>query len=347
MRAREQLICPSSLPITFDLVEWKSVTGIDSAIVEASVAAVREQVRSLVTQHRRSGTRPEDVRVRRVAKPTLRWRITASIEGSYRRAQNLSFTPHEVELGDKRIVLADPDILMIIGAGLKDHKLTLWLVEVKPVLREADADMDGATAALRLTAKTLAQLSEPARQIAATRALRAVAKAIANSPLHALAEAASAPSDVEVLVRALQQPDTLEPLKADDPLGPARLRGLRERERLLNVEGGTFSADEVAHHLNISRQAVNKRRQQGALVGLDAGRHGYLYPAWQFVQEGTIAALVAALDALKAHDPWMQHIFMVSPNTRLHDRTPLDEMRQGRLPDVLRAARAFGEHGAA
>lgn len=319
----------------------------NSAIVEASLAAVREQFQLLVTRHRGSGSPPERVHVQRVAKPMPCWRFTARIAGSYRRALNLSFTPHEVELGDGRVVLPGSDVLMIISAGLKNDKLTLCIVEAKQVLREADQEIDEAGDLVRWATKTLEQLNEPARQIAATRALRAVSKAIANSPIQALAEAASASTDVEVLIRALQQPDAIETLKSDDPLGPARLRGLRERERLLKVEGGTLSAHEVANYLNITRQAVNKRRHQGALVGLDAGRHGYLYPAWQFVREGTIAGLENVLDALKPHDPWTQHIFMVSRNTRLSDHTPLEELRQGRLDDVLKAARALGEHGAA
>jgi hypothetical protein len=301
----------------------------DSAIVEASIAAVRDQVRSIMTRHRRSGTPSERVHVQRVAKPTPSWRISARVAGSYRRTLSLSFTSHEVELGENRIVLPESDVLMIVRAGLKDDTLTLYLVEAKQVLPE------------------LGQLTEPARQIAATRALRAVSRAIANSSIQALADAASAPTDVEVLVRALQQPDAIEMPQSDDPLGPARLRGLRERERLLKVEGGMLSADEVAKHFNITRQAVNKRRQQRALVGLDAGRHGYLYPAWQFVREGTIPGLEDLLDALKPHDPWMQHIFMVSRNTRLTDRTPLEELRHGRRDDVLKAARALGEQGAA
>ena len=315
--------------------------------VEASIAAVREQVQSIVTRHRRSGTPPERVHVQWVTKPTPCWRITARIAGSYRRALNLWFTSHQVELGENRIVLPKSDLLMFIRAGLQDDRLTLCLVEAKPNARRATQGITDATDLLHEAAKALEQLVEPTRQIAATRALRAVTKAIANSPIQALAEAASASTDVEVLVRALQQPDTIETLKSDDPLGPARLRGLREREKLLEVEGGTLSADHVAKHLGITRQAVNKRRQQGALVGLDAGRHGYLYPAWQFVREGTIPDLEPALQTLKGHDPWMQHIFMVSGNTRLTDRTPLDALRQGLLDDVLTAARALGEHGAA
>jgi hypothetical protein len=319
----------------------------ESTTIEASLAAVREQVQSIVTRHHRSGTPRERVYVKWVDEPTPCWRVTARMAGSYRRVLALGLTSHQVELGENRIVLPELDILVFIGAGLHDDKLTLCLVEAKRVLPQATEIITEATELFHEVAKVLERLTEPTRQIAATRALRAVSKAIENSPIHALAQAASAPTDVEVLVRALQQPDTIEALRSDDPLTPARLRGLRERERLLEVEGGTLSADEVAKHLSITRQAVNKRRQQGALVGLDAGRHGYLYPAWQFVRAGTIADLEPVLGALKGHDPWMQHIFMVSGNTRLGDRTPLEALRQGRRDDVLTAARALGEHGAA
>lgn len=124
-----------------------------------------------------------------------------------------------------------------------------------------------------------------------------MSRAIETSPPGALADAASAPTDVEVLVRVLQQPATLALLHAEDPLGPARLRGLAERQRLLGAEGGTWSAQEVASHLSVTRQAVNKRRQQGTLLGLDAGRHGYLYPAWQFARQGTVSGPSSALRA--------------------------------------------------
>jgi hypothetical protein len=322
------------------------VNSTDSVFAEASVAAVLEQVQSLVARHPGRGA-PQRVRVQRVAKPTPCWRITARIDGAYHRALKLWFTPQEVELGDARIVLPRPDVVMIISAGLTDDKLTLCIAEARRVLQQADQDSDDPSDLLRGATEGFEQLAEPARRVAATRALRAVSKAIANSPIQALTEAASASSDLEVVIRALQQPDALETLRSNDPLGPARLRGLRERERLLEVEGGTLSSEEVANHLNITRQAVNKRRQQGALIGLDAGRHGYLYPAWQFVREGTISGLEAVLEALRSHDPWMQHIFMVSRSTRLDDGAPLAGLREGRLDDVLKAARAFGEHGAA
>jgi hypothetical protein len=43
----------------------------------------------------------------------------------------------------------------------------------------------------------------------------------------------------------------------------------------------------------------------------------------------------------------MQVIFMLTPSRRLDGTTPLQAVRKGRVEEVQRAARAFGEHGAA
>ena len=188
---------------------------------------------------------------------------------------------------------------------------------------------------------------EPARAIVARRAWRGICRVIERAPLDVMTEAASASTDVAVLVRALEQPEAIEILKTDDPLAPARLRGLRERECLLSVEGGTWNADRVAEHLHLTRQAVNRRRQQGTLLGMHAGRHGYWYPAWQFVREGIVKGLELVLEALAYHDAWMQQAFMVTENDRLAGVSPIQALRRGRLDEVLRAARAYGEHGAA
>jgi hypothetical protein len=53
------------------------------------------------------------------------------------------------------------------------------------------------------------------------------------------------------------------------------------------------------------------------------------------------------LAALKAHDSWMQVSFMLSPNSRLANKKPLDLLRKGKLEKVLMAAAALSEHGAA
>jgi hypothetical protein len=165
--------------------------------------------------------------------------------------------------------------------------------------------------------------------------------------VHRVEDVASQNSDLAVVVRALEQPEAIETLAADDPLAPARLRGLRERERLLSEEGGTWTAEQVAKHLGLTRQTVNLRRKHGTLLGLDAGRHGFRYPAWQFARTGTIAGLEQTLEALERLDPWMQQAFMLGRNARLKDKRAIDVLRAGDVSSVARAASAFGEHGAA
>jgi hypothetical protein len=119
------------------------------------------------------------------------------------------------------------------------------------------------------------------------------------------------------------------------------------RQKLLEAEGGSISADEVAKLLSISRQAVDKRRRSGRLIGVTRGRHGYAYPIWQFDETGTISGLEDVLSKLHQHDPWMQMIFMLSPNSRLQGRSPLAVLREKNIDAVLTAASAYGEHGAA
>jgi hypothetical protein len=182
----------------------------------------------------------------------------------------------------------------------------------------------------------------------ATRALNAVARLTESLDERVLSEAAAAPTDYGVLLRALEVPAAQVVLRGDQPFAAARLRGLRYRQRLLDAEGGTLSASQVAGQLGITRQAVDKRRRAGRLLGLAIGRRGYAYPAWQLDERhGTLPGLEAVLSALSDHDPWMRQVFMLTGNTRLAARSPLEMLRSGEIDEVVLAARAFGEHGAA
>jgi hypothetical protein len=187
---------------------------------------------------------------------------------------------------------------------------------------------------------------EPLRKIFVTRALNAVAELSKNIREVSLQAASSASSDVSVLLRALEDAETTEELRKDDPLLPARLRGIEARQQLLEAEGGTLAAEQVAKLLSISRQAVDKRRRSSRLLGVTRGRRGYAYPVWQFSEHGTLPDLEPVLKVLSHHDPWMQIAFMLNANTRLDGSTPLSELRKGRTDAVLDAARSYGEHGA-
>jgi hypothetical protein len=185
------------------------------------------------------------------------------------------------------------------------------------------------------------------KRVFVTRAINAVADLAERSPERSLEAATAAPSDWEVLLRALSSTGLVEPASVSDPLAGARLRGIHARRQLLQAEGGAIPAAEVADILAISRQAVDKRRQAGTLLAINVGGHGYHYPAWQFEQSGVIGGLGRVLKALAHHDDWMKLAFFVNANDRLKGESPLKSLRRGDVQPVLDAAESYGEHGAA
>ena len=189
--------------------------------------------------------------------------------------------------------------------------------------------------------------SKPVRKAFAVRAIKGITRLMVEMNDSALGEALSASSDVETIVRALENADATHALMGDDLLAEARLRGLGERDRLLHAEGGVLSAQDAAKHLGISRQAVDKRRKAGSLLGLSLGRRGYAYPAWQFGKIGVLEGLETVLATLSTLDPWMRAVFFLSPSPRLSEDSPLKALRQGRVTEVVKAARSQGVHGSA
>lgn len=190
------------------------------------------------------------------------------------------------------------------------------------------------------------QLSgSPGRGAFMARALEALARIASETDERALTEATGARTDFDVLLQALETPEALTHL--DDPLASAKIRGLQQRERLLNAEGGVIAVDDVASALRITRQAVDKRRRAGRLIAISAGRRGYAYPVWQLDSaSGTLPGLEEVLAELGGHDQWMRMTFMLNPNARLDGATPLAVLRDHDVERVKRAAQAYGKHGA-
>jgi hypothetical protein len=150
-------------------------------------------------------------------------------------------------------------------------------------------------------------------------------------------------TDLEELIEVLGRPEVLADFRRRDPLAAARLRGLQAKKHLLEAEGGVVSGRDLAQAIGITRQAVDKRRLAGKLIGIDLGKRGYAYPVWQIGLNGMDAAL-AELDEV---DPWTQALFMLSANNWLNGETPLAALRRGELDEVLNAARLYGEQTAA
>ena len=161
------------------------------------------------------------------------------------------------------------------------------------------------------------------------------------SQIHAAAlrDALRAPTEFETILRVLECPEIGASTRDRDPLVVARLRRIESMRRILAGEGGTLSAEKVGEVLTISRQAVEKRRKSGRLIGISLGRRGFGYPAWQFTTRGILPSLESVLSILKAHDPWTKLVFFLTDNPALGGRKPIDDIRSGQVEGVIAAAR--------
>ena len=157
-----------------------------------------------------------------------------------------------------------------------------------------------------------------------------------------LIDLTAASSNYEVLLAALQTPEALSLLSEQDPLAKAKLRGLKIKQQLIEAKGGCAGSEEIAEILGISRQAINQRRQRGKLIGLSRGKGKYVYPLWQFSEEGkTHKGLENVLEKLAQVDPWTQVAFFLNPNLRTKNKTPLEVLRMGEIDLVVKSAAAF------
>ncbi|ODS51866.1 MAG: hypothetical protein ABS36_19020 [Acidobacteria bacterium SCN 69-37] len=186
------------------------------------------------------------------------------------------------------------------------------------------------------------------------RAQRALLQAAGEADERVAADAVSAPSDALVLLRLLEQPEVLDALRAADSLAPARVRGIGARLQLIELAGGLLSVAEVAAVLDLTRQAIEKRRRAGRLLAVSLGRRGYRYPAFQFVDGQTLPGLERVLAVLGSRDAWTQMHFFVNRRPDLGDRSPaevllptLDVRDDDPADAVIEAAEAALDQGAA
>lgn len=171
----------------------------------------------------------------------------------------------------------------------------------------------------------------------------ALRRALIAMPRHALRNLVEDPQEEKVLVAAALQPTVLEAVS--EPLLRARLRGVEQKRGILRAEGGAVSAEEAGELIGISRQAVDKARREGRLLAVNVGRT-WRYPLWQFVDGEVLRGLSQVLRALKTEGPWVRGAFFLDRNSRLGNESPLDLLRKSRVDEVVRAARAYGQHGA-
>lgn len=187
------------------------------------------------------------------------------------------------------------------------------------------------------------------RDIYVKRASRALALIAERMSRERLMAAVGASTDTDVLFASLRDAAAIgAEIVADkpDPLTDALLRGAEMKRDMLKAEGGTLSAQQLATHLGITPQGLGKKRERDQVFWLDVG-DGYVYPAFQIGKSGLLPGVREVLDAFTVDDPWMRVNFMLSGDARLNGQRPIDLLRAGLIDEVVRAAAAYGDHGAA
>jgi hypothetical protein len=134
----------------------------------------------------------------------------------------------------------------------------------------------------------------------------------------------------------------------EDKLARARIRGLGARQQLAEAEGGSWSSEDVARLLQISKTAVLKRLATGRLLAwreerLQAAR----FPRWQFDEHGHVLdgleKVLKVLNQDERLDAWGKILFFLQEKPSLGGRRPLDLLREGNLKEASLAAQGYAE----
>ena len=226
-----------------------------------------------------------------------------------------------------------------MGTAMAGTTLSLRQVLRAQYPRAGDETIDAALG-------VLARDEGPLYQALTARLIHALAGLAAGADEATATAALGRPTDYALLLELLTAPTVLARVREEDPLGPARLRWLGDRERLLAAEGGAVPAASAMSILGLkSRQAVQQRRTRGTLLGLPLGGSTYLYPVWQFEGQAVLPGLPDTLAALAPLDPWGQAAYLLAGEPRLGGERPLDALRSGRIAAVVQAAEHYGEQG--
>ena len=133
-----------------------------------------------------------------------------------------------------------------------------------------------------------------------------------------------------------------------DARAQALLEGVRIAQEDLRKAGGAYDLEQVRTLMQgVSRQAVDKRVQDGSLLAVPGPSNRRSYPTLQFNRDGTIVeGLKAVCAALPTNNPWTILNFLAHPDDRLQGRKPIDVLKAGNVELVVEAARRLGQQGA-
>jgi len=128
----------------------------------------------------------------------------------------------------------------------------------------------------------------------------------------------------------------------------AVLEGVRIAQEDLRDAGGAYDLEQVRTLMRgASRQAIDKRVQEGSLLAVPGPSNRRSYPTLQFNPDGTVVdGLKAVREVLPTSSPWTILNFLAQPDDRLRGRKPIEVLKEGKIDLVVEAARRMGQQGA-
>jgi len=123
------------------------------------------------------------------------------------------------------------------------------------------------------------------------------------------------------------------------------LEGVRRFNEMIERAGGGYTAAEVAELLEISPQAVGKKRRRNQLLAVRRGEHA-IYPVWQFNGNKVVDGLKELLEELEGLSTVMKTQFLlgIDPEYRM---SRIEYLQSNGLDEgLLRKARQLGAQGA-
>ena len=145
---------------------------------------------------------------------------------------------------------------------------------------------------------------------------------------------------------AFRQEFPIAKAKTDHRLANAIARGISVRQKLMEAEGGSLSADDAAQEIGISKTAILKRYQKGQIVAWrEEKQNAVRFPAWQFKDHKVLDGMEDVLNVLNAGsrlDDFGRVLFFHSNMGFLGGKRPLDCLLAGEKDKVLRAAEGYG-----
>lgn len=133
--------------------------------------------------------------------------------------------------------------------------------------------------------------------------------------------------------------------KPEDKSAKAMMRGVSVRQQMAAAEGGSFSAEEAARQLGVTKQSVINLYHAGKVLAWRTEKQGALrFPVWQFDEDHRLPGLDAVLEVLNSGgvlDDWGKIGFFLQTHGILSDKRPLDLLRENQLDSVLKAARGY------